>query len=85
MTKAPQIFAEIKQLYHETSAETVESDLRRAIELLKKLSSEEDRIHVAGYMDGLSQLRSEWILAARRKAKNKTTTPRRSARRPVPK
>ncbi|MBM61862.1 MAG: hypothetical protein CL484_02800 [Acidobacteria bacterium] len=80
MTKETQVFAEIKQLYHETSAETVESDLQRAIELLKKLNSEEDRIRVAVYMDGLSQLRSEWILAARRKAKRNTTTPRRSAR-----
>ena len=78
--KAAPVFAEIKQLYHDTSAETVESDLQRAIELLKKLNSEEDRIRVAVYMDGLSQLRSEWILAARRKAKRRTTTPRRSAR-----
>ncbi|MEE2638633.1 MAG: hypothetical protein VYE68_15535 [Acidobacteriota bacterium] len=56
---------EIRRLYHETTEKTVERDLRHAIELLKHLD-EADRVTVAGYMDGLSQLRSEWILAQRR-------------------
>ena len=57
---------EIKRLYYKTTAATVEHDLQRAIELLKTLDSDAERTSVAGYMDGLSQLRSEWILARRR-------------------
>jgi hypothetical protein len=52
--------AEIKQLYHHTSRTTIQRDLTRAIALLKTLPTEDDRESVAVYMDGLSQMRSEW-------------------------
>jgi hypothetical protein len=52
--------AEIKRLYYGTSRATVQRDLDHAIELLKTLKSEEDREKVAVFMDGLSQMRSEW-------------------------
>lgn len=52
--------AEIKRLYHETTKATIQRDLTRAVELLKTLPTEEDRERVAVYMDGLSQMRSEW-------------------------
>lgn len=51
---------EIKRLYYETSRATIGKDLAKAIELVKSLSSEEEREGVAVYMDGLSQMRSEW-------------------------
>ena len=52
--------AEIKRLYYGTTRATVQRDLERAIDLLKTLTTEEDRERVAVYMDGLSQMRSEW-------------------------
>jgi hypothetical protein len=52
--------AEIKRLYYAASAATIQRDLKRAIELLKTLKNEEEREKVAVYMDGLSQMRSEW-------------------------
>lgn len=51
---------EIKRLYHHTTRATVQRDLTRAVALLKTLPSEEERERVAVYMDGLSQMRSEW-------------------------
>ena len=51
---------EIKHLYHNTTKTTVQRDLTRAVELLKSLATEEDREKAAVYMDGLSQMRSEW-------------------------
>lgn len=51
---------EIKRLYYKTSRATIEQDLARAIALLKSLKTEEERERVAVYMDGLSQMRSEW-------------------------
>ena len=74
MPTPAQVRAEIRKLYNDTTSATVEHDLRRAIELLKSLDSEAERVRVAGYMDGLSQLRSEWILA-RRRDKRKTREP----------
>ena len=35
-------------------------DVARAIELLKSMEAEEEREKAAVYMDGLSQMRSEW-------------------------
>ncbi len=52
--------AEIKRLYYSTSKTTIQRDLTRAVTLLKTLESEDEREQVAVYMDGLSQMRSEW-------------------------
>ena len=51
---------EIKQLYFGATKATVQRDLARAIVLLKGMKSEEERQKAAVYMDGLSQMRSEW-------------------------
>ncbi len=51
---------EIKRLYYQTTKSTIQKDLARAIDLVKTLRSEEERERVAVYMDGLSQMRSEW-------------------------
>jgi len=52
--------AEIKRLYYQATMMTIQKDLARAIALLKTLETEEERERVAVYMDGLSQMRSEW-------------------------
>jgi hypothetical protein len=52
--------AEIKRLYYQATRVTVKRDLARAVEILKSMPSEEERERAAVYMDGLSQMRSEW-------------------------
>ena len=52
--------AEIKTIYQQTSRATIARDIERAIGLLKSLGSEEERERAAVFMDGLSQMRSEW-------------------------
>jgi len=52
--------AEIKRLYFNTTKATIGKDLARAVVLLKSMASEEERERAAVYMDGLSQMRSEW-------------------------
>ena len=54
---------EIKHLYYNTTRSTVTRDLIRAVTLLKSMPSEEERERAAVYMDGLSQMRSEWAEA----------------------
>ena len=65
MLSADDKLAEIKRLYYRTSRATIKEDFAKAIDLLKSMSSEEERERVAVYMDGLSQMRSEWAQAAR--------------------
>ena len=52
--------AEIKELYYRTTKATIQKDLARAIDLLKAMKTDEERQKAAVYMDGLSQMRSEW-------------------------
>jgi len=60
MLSADDKLAEIKRLYYRTSRATVKEDVAKAIDLLKSMSTEEERERVAVYMDGLSQMRSDW-------------------------
>lgn len=56
----------IRQLYFQTSKSSVEKDLSKAIQIFKTLPDEASRESAAGYMDGLSQMRSEWRLEKNR-------------------
>ena len=60
MLSADDKLAEIKRLYYRTSKATIGQDFAKAVALLKSLASEEERERVAVYMDGLSQMRSDW-------------------------
>jgi len=64
MTRSP--IQEIRRLYFEATEHTIERSLARAVEILKSLPDEQSRGRAAVYMDGLSQMRSEWLLAKRR-------------------
>jgi hypothetical protein len=52
--------AEIKRLYYQTTRQTISVDLAKALDLLKSMSTDEERERAAVYMDGLSQMRSDW-------------------------
>lgn len=56
---------EIKHLYFNATKATIQRDLTRAITLLKGLKTEDERERAAVYMDGLSQMRSEWAMIGR--------------------
>ena len=52
--------AEIRRLYYRTTRQTIKEDFAKALQLLKSMGSEEERERAAVYMDGLSQMRSDW-------------------------
>ena len=52
--------AEIRRLYFATTRATIQRDIEKAIGLLKTLTTEDDRERATVFMDGLSQMRSEW-------------------------
>jgi hypothetical protein len=59
--------AQIREIYFKTTKRTIEHDITHAIELLKSLPSDDERDKAAVYMDGLSQMRSEWARAEKKK------------------
>jgi hypothetical protein len=52
--------AEIRRLYFQTTSQTIQQDLTKALDLLKSMSTEEERERAAVYMEGMAQMRSEW-------------------------
>ena len=52
--------AEIRRLYFSATRESIQRDLAKALDILKSLNSEEERERATVYMDGLSQMRSDW-------------------------
>lgn len=69
----------IRALYFNTTRATVQKDLTRAIDLFKGLKAEEDREKAAVFMDGLSQMRSEWGVRPAA-AKTPSRSPKKSSR-----
>jgi hypothetical protein len=60
---------EIRRLYYNATKHTIQKDLTRAVQLLKSMPTEDDRQRAAVYMDGLSQMRSEWAGGPSRRRK----------------
>jgi len=56
-----QALGEIRRIYFGTSKRTIEADFAHAIELLKSLPDEEDRAKAHVYMEGLAEMRKEWV------------------------
>jgi len=51
---------EIRRLYFTTTRDRIESDLAKALELLKSMDTEEERERATVYMEGLAQMRIDW-------------------------
>ena len=52
--------AQIRKMYFEATAKTIQRDLERAIDLLKTLDTDEERSKAAVFMEGLNEMRKEW-------------------------
>ena len=81
MLSADEKHAEIKRLYYETTRQTIQQDLAKALDLLKSMISEDERERSAVYMDGLAQMRSEWTRTVKSKSKQARVKGKRNERR----
>jgi len=79
---APEIIAEIRRLYFGTTAGTIEQDFAHAIALLQSLPEEHDRDKAAVYMEGLTEMRTEWARPAKAPGP-RTRSPKKSASKPA--
>jgi hypothetical protein len=52
--------AEIRRLYFAATRGTIARDFDQAIDLLKSMSSEEERERATVFMQGLAEMRKEW-------------------------
>jgi hypothetical protein len=59
--------AEIRRLYFAATRQTIDQDLTKALDLLKSMTSEEERERVTVFMEGLAQMRADWYRGKKRK------------------
>jgi hypothetical protein len=60
MLSADDKLAEIRRLYFQTTRQTVQEDLTKALDLLKSMPSEEERERATVYMEGLAEMYKDW-------------------------
>jgi len=71
MLGADEKLAEIRRLYFNATAETIQRDLERALDLLKSMASEDERDRAAVFMEGLAEMRADWKGRQKRKGGKK--------------
>lgn len=52
---------DIRKLYFAATAATIEADFDRAIDLVKAMASEEERGRAVVYMEGLAEMKKQWV------------------------
>ena len=62
---------EIRRLYFAATRHTIDDDLAKALDLLKSMTSEEERERSTVFMEGLAQMRSDWGRAKKTHVKKK--------------
>jgi len=70
----------IRQLYFRATANTIEQDFDRAIDLLKAMASEDERERAVVFMEGLAEMKKQWARPAPTKGRSKAPSRRRSSR-----
>ena len=73
MLTADDKLAEIRRLYFATTKQTIHDDLARALDLLKSMTSEEERERATVFMEGLAQMRSDWARVGKKKRSRRTS------------
>lgn len=66
--------AEIRRLYFETTRQTIERDLQKALELLKAMPNEDQRERATVYMEGLAEMYKDWVRSKVKSKKVKVKT-----------
>ena len=91
MLSAEDKIAEIRRLYFDATKQTIQHDLAKALDLLKTMSTEDERERATVYMEGLAEMRNDWERerkpagggrSAKPAARGRTAQPRPAAQRP---
>jgi hypothetical protein len=73
MLTADEKLGEIRRIYFQTTRQTIQQDLQRALGLLKSMNSEEERERATVYMHGLAEMNKDWSKRMKnKKPKSKT-------------
>ena len=74
------ILDEIRQLYYRATANTIERDFDRAIDLIKSMPTEDDRERAVVFMEGLAEMKKQWAPTSAGRTRPKAAGKRSSSR-----
>lgn len=60
MLTADAKLAEIRRLYFSATRQTIQTDLAKALDILKSMTTEDERERATVYMHGLAEMRKDW-------------------------
>jgi hypothetical protein len=63
MLSADDALAEIRRIYFAATKQTIDRDVGRALDLLKSMATEDERERATVFMEGLAEMRSDWLKA----------------------
>lgn len=75
MLSAADKLTEIRRLYFATSRQSIQGDLAKALDLLKSMSTEEERERATVYMEGLAEMAKDWSRDSGPKGARKAAAP----------
>lgn len=73
MLSAADKLTEIRRLYFATSRQSIQGDLAKALDLLKSMSTEDERERATVYMEGLAEMAKDWSRDSAPKGARKAT------------
>ncbi len=76
MLSADDKLTEIRRLYFATSRQSIQADLAKALDLLKSMSTEDERERATVYMEGLAEMAKDWAKVSAPKGVRKAGPPR---------
>jgi hypothetical protein len=78
MLSTEEKLAEIRRLYFQTTRQSIQQDLEKALDLIKSMATEDERERATVYMQGLAEMRRDWSgkKGKRQKAKGKRKVPK---------
>ena len=82
MLSSDEKIAEIRRLYFDATKQTIQHDLAKALDLLKTMSTEDERERATVYMEGLAEMRNDWERERKPAGGSRSAKPRPAGRAP---
>lgn len=79
MLSADDKLTEIRRLYFSSSRQSIQQDLTKALDLLKSMSTEEERERATVYMEGLAEMAKDWSRDSKPRGAGKGGPPKKAA------
>lgn len=80
MLSSDEKLTEIRSLYFNTTKQSIQQDIAKALDLLKSMPSEDDRERATVFMEGLAEMQRDWTREPKARSGKKNPAAAKGAR-----